>query len=68
MSMVLGDGSKLPPYIVLDYKTVPKEQLPRRMIVGCKPEGWVTDEFVKILLAVMWNRTEGQGTADIACI
>jgi hypothetical protein len=43
------------------------------MIVRCKPEGWVTDEFVKILSAVMWNRRPGiapekTGDADISCI
>jgi hypothetical protein len=29
MLVVLADGTKLPPYVILNYKTMPKEQLPR---------------------------------------
>ena len=28
MLVVLADGTKLPPYVILNYKTAPKEQLP----------------------------------------
>jgi len=27
--VVLADGTKLPPYVILNYKTAPKKQLPR---------------------------------------
>lgn len=54
--LVVADGSMLPPYMVLNCETVLKERLLRRMIVRCRPEVWVTNEFVKILLTVIWNR------------
>jgi len=56
MLLVVADGNILSPYMALNCKTVPKEHLLRRMIVRCRPEGWVTNEFVKILLTVIWNR------------
>jgi len=54
--LVVADGSMLPPYTVLNCKTVPKEHLLRRMIFRCRHEGWVTSEFVKILLTLIWDR------------
>jgi len=50
--LVVTDGSMLPPHMVVNCKTVPKEHLLRRMIVRCRPEGWVTSEFVKILFDI----------------
>jgi hypothetical protein len=34
MLMVLADGTKLPPYVILNRKTMPKEQLPAAC-AGC---------------------------------
>ena len=38
MLAVLADHSKLPPYVILNYNIVPKEQLPRGIIFRCQPE------------------------------
>ena len=59
MLVVLADGSMLPPYMILNCKTMPKEQLPRRFNVRCHPEGWMANEPMKEWLAVVWNRRPG---------
>jgi len=56
VQVVVADGSMLPPYVVLNCEIVSKEHLLRRMIVRCRPEGWVTSEFMNTLLTVIWNR------------
>jgi hypothetical protein len=56
---VLVDGSKLPPYVILNRKNVPKEQLPRGIIVRCQPKGWMTSDLMKDWLLVVWNRRPG---------
>ena len=53
MLVVLSHGSKLPPYVVVNHKTMPKEQLPRGIIVRCQPEGSMTTEFMKNWLLVV---------------
>jgi hypothetical protein len=35
MLVVLADGSKLPPCVCLNCKTVPKQQFPRGVVVKC---------------------------------
>ena len=37
--VVLAGGTKLPPYVILNCKTMPKEQLPRGLMVICQPKG-----------------------------
>lgn len=36
LSAMLADGMKLPPYVILKRKTMPKEQLPTGVIAGCQ--------------------------------
>jgi hypothetical protein len=59
MLVVLADGSKLPSYMILNCKTMPREQLPRRFNVRCHPKGWMANEPVKDCLAVVCNRRPG---------
>jgi hypothetical protein len=47
MLTVLADGMKLPPYVILNRKTMPKEQLPIGLIVRCQSNGWKTNELMK---------------------
>jgi hypothetical protein len=56
MSAVLADGSKLPPYVILNRKNTPKEQLPRGIIVRCQPKGSMTSDLMKDWLLVVSNR------------
>jgi len=55
----LADGRKLPPYTILNYKTLTPEQLPRRIIVRYQPRGWITNELVRNWYLVVWNRRPG---------
>ena len=41
MLLVLADGSKFPPHVILNHKNVPKEQLHRVPVVGCQHKSWV---------------------------
>lgn len=48
---VLTDGSKVPPYVILNHKTMPKAQLPREIIVRCQM--LMTNEHMKDSLLVV---------------
>jgi hypothetical protein len=39
MLTVLADGTKLPPYVILNRKAMPEEQLPIGLIVRCQSIG-----------------------------
>jgi hypothetical protein len=56
---VLADGRKLPPYVILNRKNMPKEQLPIGIIVRCQPKGLMTSDLIKDWLLVVWNRRAG---------
>jgi hypothetical protein len=45
MLTVLADGTKLL-HVILNQKTVPKEQLPIGLIVRCQSNGWMTNELM----------------------
>jgi hypothetical protein len=59
MLAVLAYGSKLPPYVVLNRKNMPKEQLPRGIIVRCQPRRWMTSDLMKDWLLMVLNRRPG---------
>jgi len=59
MLVALADGSKLPSYMIVNSKIMPREQLPRRFNVTCHPKGWTANEPMKDWLAVVWNRRPG---------
>ena len=39
MLFVLADGRKLPPYVILRRKTMPKEELPKGLVFRCQSKG-----------------------------
>lgn len=59
MLSVLADGRKLPPYVVLRRKTMPKEKLPPGIVYRCQEKGWMTQELVIDWLKTVWNRRPG---------
>jgi hypothetical protein len=59
MLTVLADSTKLPPYVIHNRKTTPKEQLPIGLIVRCRSNGWMTNELMGDRLQVVWNRRPG---------
>lgn len=38
MLAVLANCAKLPPHAILNHKTMPKEQMPRGIIITCQPK------------------------------
>jgi len=59
MLVVISRWQMLPSYMILNCKTMPREQLPRRFNVRCCLEGWMANEPMKDWLAVVWNRRPG---------
>lgn len=48
MLACLGDGTKLPPYVVFKRKTLPKDLvLPRGIHVRAQAKGWMDESLVK---------------------
>jgi hypothetical protein len=45
--------------MILNCKTMPKEQLPGGIIARCQPKGWMASELMKDWLLVLWNRRPG---------
>jgi len=39
--LLLADGSKFPPHVILNNKQVPKEHLHRVPVVRCQHKSWV---------------------------
>jgi len=57
MLLVLADGSKFPPHVILHHKKVPKEQLHRVPLSDANIKvGW------KNWLLVVWNRGPGDAS------
>ncbi|KAJ8403318.1 hypothetical protein AAFF_G00355350 [Aldrovandia affinis] len=59
MLAYLADGTKLPPYLILKRKTVPKEAMPAGIIVRAQAKGWMETELVVDWLKVVWGRRRG---------
>jgi hypothetical protein len=45
MLVVLADGSKLPPCMIVHCRTMPRVELLRGIIVRCQPKCLMTHEF-----------------------
>lgn len=55
-----ADGRKLPPYVVLKRKTLPKNEIfPRGVIVRCQEKGWMTEELMVDWIRTVWCRRPG---------
>jgi uncharacterized membrane protein len=55
MLTCLADGSKLPPYVILKRKTVPKDPIAAGIIVRAQEKGWMESGLVVDLLKVVWG-------------
>lgn len=52
-----ADGHKLPLYVVIKCKTLPKgEELPRNIMVRCHKEGWMNEDLILDWLKSEWCR------------
>lgn len=60
MLAVLADGSKLPPYLILKRKLVPKnETFPKDVVVRAQEKGWMTSDMMGDWQKVVWERRPG---------
>lgn len=60
MLCITADGHKLPPYLILNRKTIPKnETFPKDVIVCAQKNGWMTSEMMDNWIDVIWNRRPG---------
>ena len=59
MLACLADGTKLPPYVILKRKTMPKETMPAGIIVRAQEKGWMDTDLVVDWLKVVWGRRRG---------
>ena len=62
MLACLGDGTKLPPYVVFKRKTLPKNMVfPHGLVVRCQEKGWTNEDLVKDWLNTVWSKVGGLG-------
>ena len=60
MLACLGDGTKLPPYVVFKRKTLPKKvNFPKGVIVRCQEKGWMDEGLVQDWLRTVWSKVGG---------
>lgn len=59
MLCVLADGTKLPPFVILKRKLLPKENLPAGLFVRTQEKGWMTANLMIDWIRSVWNRRPG---------
>ena len=60
MLACLGDGTKLPPYVVFKRKTLPKNlNFPKEVVVRCQAKGWMDESLVQDWLRTVWSKVGG---------
>ena len=56
----MADGTKLKPYIVFNWKTLPKGfKVPPGVIVHCQAKGWMNEELCLDWLTTVWEHRPG---------
>lgn len=59
MLTCLADGTKLPPYMILKQKILPRDPIPTGIIVRAQEKGWMESRLVVDWLKVVWVRRPG---------
>lgn len=59
MLAVTADGRKLPPYVILKRKTLPKGNFPRGVHVRVQEKGWMTADLMVDWIKTVWGRRPG---------
>lgn len=59
MLSITADGNKLPPYVILNRKTIPKEEFCKDVIVRAQPNAWMTSDLMDDWLRSVWERRPG---------
>jgi hypothetical protein len=59
MLCITTNGNKLPPYVILNRKTLPKENVCNYVIVWAQKNAWMTSELMEVGLGCVWERRPG---------
>lgn len=60
MLCITADGCKLPPYIILKRKNMPKNEcFPKDVIVRVQEKGWMTADLMTDWIRVVWEQRPG---------
>ncbi|KAK8758329.1 hypothetical protein V5799_004041 [Amblyomma americanum] len=59
MLCVTADGRKLPHYVILKRKTIPKGVFPKGIVVRAQEKGWMDDELVLDWVKSVWEKRPG---------
>lgn len=56
MLCITADGNKLPPYIVMKRKTMPKEKFSKKIFVRVQEKGWMQEHLILDWIKEVWNK------------
>jgi hypothetical protein len=59
MLSITTNGNKLPPYVLLNRKTLPKENSCKDVIIRAHKNAWMTSELMEDWLGCVWERQPG---------
>lgn len=59
MLAITADGRKLPPYVIIKRKTLPKGKFPRGVHVRVQNKGWMDEALMKDWVKCVWNNRPG---------
>ena len=55
MLVCTADSGKLPAFVMLKRKTMPKGKLPAGVIVHVQQKGWIDEELVQDWVRMVWS-------------
>ena len=54
-----ADGTKFPPLLISNRKTLPKDVIPHGIYVHFHSKGWIDGEGMKLCLEKVWSKRPG---------
>jgi hypothetical protein len=60
MLCITTNGNKLPPYVILNRRTMPKENFCKDIIVQVQKNAWMTSELMEDWLGCVWECRPGE--------
>ena len=58
-TLVLADGTKLPPLLIFKRKMLPKDVIPHGIYIHVHSKGWMDGEGMKLWLEKVWSKRPG---------
>ena len=69
MLACLGDGTKLPPYVVFKRKTLAKNlKFPKEVVVRCQANGWMDEMLVQDWLQTVLSKVGGLSSRKLMLV